>query len=55
MTDRLFSVQPDFDSIIPPLPRCEHTNVMLPNCGCRACCLALVDTHRPPDMTDRGN
>jgi hypothetical protein len=34
------------------MTRCAHTGLSIPECSCRACLIALVETHAPRPATD---
>jgi hypothetical protein len=34
--------------------RCAHTGLTIPECSCRACLMALVETHAPRPATNAG-
>jgi hypothetical protein len=36
------------------MTRCVHTGLSIPECSCRACLIALVETHAPRPATDAG-
>ena len=34
------------------MTRCAHTGLTIPECSCRACLMALVETHAPRPATN---
>ena len=34
------------------MTRCVHTGLTIPECSCRACLMALVETHAPRPATN---
>jgi hypothetical protein len=36
------------------MTRCAHTGLTIPECSCRACLMALVETHAPRPTTNAG-
>jgi hypothetical protein len=34
------------------MTRCVHTGLSIPECSCRACLIALVETHAPRPATN---
>ena len=34
------------------MTRCAHTGLTIPECSCRACLMALVETHAPLPATN---
>ena len=34
------------------MTRCAHTGLTIPECSCRACLMALVETHSPRPATN---